>query len=131
VTAQTALAPVRAAAGRRLRRRHLWIIPGLAIAILGSRTDSSLVAIGAMVAGGIAPHLLALIAGIGQSHPEGGMPRRALAVFNAMHEPIVPAAIVVAQLTGVVPTLVFVAATAWMSHIVIGWGIGDGKRSHG
>jgi hypothetical protein len=130
VTAQTALAPVRVAARLRLRRRHLWIIPGLAIAILGSRTDSSLVAIGAMVAGGIAPHLLAVIAGIGQSHPEGRMPRRGLAVFNAMHEPIVPAAIVLAQLTGLVPTLIFVVATAWLSHIVIGWGIGDRKRSH-
>jgi hypothetical protein len=84
-----------------------------------------------MVAGGIAPHLLAVIAGIGQSHPEGRMPRRGLAVFNAMHEPIVPAAIVLAQLTGLVPTLIFVATTAWLSHIVIGWGIGDRKRSHG
>ncbi len=117
--------------GRRLRPRHLWLIPGLAIALIGSRTDSSLVAIGAMVVGGIAPHLLAVIAGIGQSRPDRGMPPRSLAIFNSMHEPILPAAVVVAQLTGLVPTLVFVAATAWLSHIVIGWGIGDRKRSDG
>jgi hypothetical protein len=111
----------------RLRLRHLWIVPGLAIAIIGSRTDSSLTAIGVMVAFGIAPHL-AFLAGIGQAHPAGGMAPRALAVFNALHQPIVPAAIVALNLTGVVPTLLFVGATAWLSHIVIGWGIGDGPR---
>jgi hypothetical protein len=114
--------------GRRLRPRHLWLIPGLAVAILGSRTDSSLMAIAVMVAFGIAPHL-AFLAGIGQPHPAGQMAPRALAVFNAMHNPIVPAAIVALNLTGVIPTLLFVGATAWLGHIVIGWGIGDGMRT--
>jgi hypothetical protein len=113
--------------GFRFRPRHLWILPGLAIAIVGSRTDSSLTAIGVMVAFGIAPHL-AFLAGIGQPRPAGGMAPRALAVFNAMHHPAIPAAVVALNLTGIVPTLVFVAATAWLSHIVIGWGIGDGPR---
>jgi hypothetical protein len=131
MSAQATATPVRTPAGRRLRPRHLWIIPGLAIALVGSRTDSSLVAIGAMVVGGIAPHLLAVIAGIGQPRANGRMAPRGLTVFNAMHEPVVPAAIVLAQLSGLVPTLVFVAATAWLSHIVIGWGIGDRKRSRG
>ena len=117
-----------ATSGRRLRLRHLWLIPGLAIAILGSRTDSSLAAIGVMVAFGIAPHL-AYLAGIGQPRPVGGMAPRALAVFNLMHLPIVPAAIVALNLTGLLPSLVFVAGTAWLSHIVIGWAIGDGLRS--
>jgi hypothetical protein len=114
--------------GRRLRPRHLWLVPGLAIAILGSRTDSSLLAIAVMVAFGIAPHL-AFLAGIGQAHPAGQMAPRALAVFNAMHNPIVPAAIMALNLTGVVPTLLFVGATAWLGHIVIGWAIGDGMRT--
>ena len=119
-----------ATTGRRLRARYLWLIPGLAIAILGSRTDSSLTAIGVMVAFGIAPHL-AFLAGIGQPHPRGEMAPRARAVFNALHQPIVPAAIIALNLTGVVPTLLFVGATAWLSHIVIGWGIGDGPRRAG
>ncbi len=114
--------------GRRLRPRHLWLVPGLAIAFLGSRTDSSLLAIAVMVAFGVAPHL-AFLAGIGQSHPAGQMAPRALAVFNAMHVPIVPAVIVALYLTGIVPTLLFVGATAWLSHIVIGWAIGDGLRT--
>lgn len=33
------------------------------------------------------------------------------------------------NLTGGVPTLLFVGATAWLSHIVIGWVIGDGLRT--
>ena len=116
--------------GRRLRPRHLWLIPGLAVAILGSRIDSSLTAIAVMVAFGIAPHL-AFLAGIGQAHPAGQMAPRALAVFNVMHHPIVPAAIVALNVTGVVPTLLFVGATAWLSHIVIGWAIGDRMRTAG
>src|SRR5690349_13018036 len=119
---------VTAKEGFRFRPRHLWIIPGLAIAIVGSRTDSSLTAIAVMVAFGVAPHL-AFLAGIGQSRPAGGMAPRALALFNAMHHPALPAAIVALNLTGVVPTLLFVGATAWLSHIVIGWGIGDGPRA--
>ena len=114
--------------GFRLRPRHLWIVPGLAVAIVGSRTDSSLTAIGVMVAFGIAPHL-AFLAGIGQTRAAGQMSSRALAVFNAMHHPAIPAGIIALNLTGVVPTLLFVGATAWLSHIVIGWGIGDGLRT--
>ena len=115
--------------GRRLRPRHLWLIPGLAIAIVGSRTDSSLTAIGVMVAAGIAPHLLAILAGLGQERPAGGMAPRVLAIFNAMHLPLVPAAIVALYLAGLVPSLVLVAGTAWLSHIVMGWAIGDGVRT--
>jgi hypothetical protein len=105
------------------------LIPGLAIALVGSRTDSSLAAIGVMVAFGLAPHLASFLAGIGQARPAGGMAPRALAVFNAMHHPAIPAAIVALNLTGVVPTLLFVGATAWLGHIVVGWGIGDGVRT--
>ena len=112
----------------RIRPRHLWWIPGLAVAILGSRTDSSLAAIGVMVAFGIAPHL-AFLAGMGQPRVAGHLAPRAAVLFNAMHVPIIPAAIVALHVsTGVVPSLVFVAATAWLSHIVIGWALGDGRR---
>jgi hypothetical protein len=117
-----------ATSGRRLRTRHLWLIPGLAIALLGSRTDSSLTAIGVMVAFGLAPHL-AFLAGIGQPHPAGQMAPRALVAFNAMHQPVVPAAIVALGVIGLVPSLLFVGATAWLGHIVIGWAIGDGPRA--
>ena len=128
MSAQTTVLGAPASAGRSLRPRHLWLIPGLAIAIVGSRTDSSLTAIGVMVAFGIAPHL-SFLAGIGQPHPAGQMAPRAVAAFNAMHQPIVPAAIVALGVTGLVPSLVFVGATAWLSHIVIGWAIGDGRRT--
>jgi hypothetical protein len=125
VASAAAVAPKQ---GFRFRPRHLWIVPGLAIAIVGSRTDPSLTGIGVMVAFGLAPHL-SFLAGIGQRRPAGGMAPRALAVFNAMHHPAIPPAIVALSLTGVIPTLLFVGATAWLSHIVLGWGIGDGIRS--
>ena len=129
MSAQATALSTPTSAGRRLRRRNLWLVPGLAIALLGSLTDSSLTAIGIMVAFGIAPHLLAAIAGIGQAHPGAQMAPRAIRIFNATHEPIVPAAIVALYLAGLASSLVLVAGTAWMSHVVIGWGIGDQKRS--
>ncbi len=114
--------------GRRPRLRHLWLIPGLTIAILGSQFDSSLAAIGVMVAFGMAPHL-AFLAGIGQRRPAGQMAPRAVAVFNAMHQPILPAVLLGLAATGVIPLILVVGGTAWLSHIVIGWGVGDGKRN--
>jgi hypothetical protein len=129
-SASVATAAVAPKPGFRFRPRHLWIIPGLAIAIVGSRTDSSVTAIGVMVAFGIAPHL-GFLAGIGQQRAVGQMAPRSRAFFNAMHLPVIPAAIVALNLTGVVPTLLFVGATAWLGHIVVGWGIGDRVRAAG
>ena len=128
MSAQATVVLAPASAGRRLRLGHLWLVPGLAIAILGSRMDSSLAGIGVMVAFGVAPHLASL-AGIGQSHPADEMAPRAIAAFNAMHQPVLPVILLGLAVTGLVPSILVVGGTAWLSHIVIGWAIGDGKRS--
>lgn len=106
--------------------RHLWLVPGLAIAIAANAQAAPLdVGLAIVLAFGIVPHLPVLL-GIRRPLPPG-----ATALFNAMHEPAVPVVLLALAAVGGLPVGV-VAALAWLSHIVIDWGLGDGLRSpHG
>ena len=112
----------------RLRIRHLWLVPGLAIALFGSaeaaRTGAGIVP---LLLFGIAPHL-AFLAGIGQRRLAGHMAPRAATVFNALHRPLVPVAILALNLVGLLSPFVYVGSLSWLSHIVTGRAIGDGHR---
>jgi deazaflavin-dependent oxidoreductase (nitroreductase family) len=115
-------------AGRRLRIRHLWIAPGLAIAIFANGQGDRLgVGIGALVLFGLAPDLTRLL-GIGHSHAHGHMAARAIPAFNLMHHPLSPVAVLALTSAGLLPPIAFVAALTWLGHIVIGFGIGDRLR---
>jgi hypothetical protein len=117
---------------RRLRRRHLWLIPGLAIAVyansLGERNG---VGIPALIAFGIAPHL-PLLLGLGRRR-DSGLRSFSVLAFNVLHHPVAALAAAavgaIGAATGWLPTVFLVAALVWFSHIVIGWGVGDGIRS--
>ena len=39
-------------------------------------------------------------------------------------------AVVIAGLTGVLSPLWLVGGMAWLGHVVIGWGVGDGAKTH-
>ena len=113
---------------RRLRLRHLWIVPGLAIAIFGNGEAQRLgVGIAALVAFGIAPDLPRLL-GLGQPHVRGQMPARAVRAFNLAHHPVAPLVVIVLAVTGVLPPIFYVASLVWLGHIVIGLGVGDRVR---
>jgi deazaflavin-dependent oxidoreductase (nitroreductase family) len=113
--------------GRRLRWRHLWIVPGLGIAILANQLGNEHgVGILALVAFGIAPDVPRLL-GLGR-RPVTSLPVR---VFNLMHHPAAPAAAVTVGVTGVVPPVWLVASLVWLGHVVIGWGVGDVPRKRG
>ena len=124
-TAQPA-APARA--GRRLRRRHLWLIPGLAIALFGNELGKAHdVGILSLIAFGIAPDLPRLLRYLGT-----GPAALAIRISNVLHHPLVAfAAFAVAAAGGandLVPIVVLVATVIWVSHVVIGWAVGDGIR---
>ena len=129
------LAPVAesrsAVAGQRTRRlgiRHLWIVPGLAIAVAGNMQAQGLgIGILALVAFGIAPDLPRLL-GIGQPRTSGHMAARAIRLHNLAHHPLPPLVLVGLSVAGVVPGVVQVAALIWLGHIVIGLGVGDRQR---
>jgi hypothetical protein len=118
-----------AASRRRLGPRHLWIIPGLAFAIYANIVagEHNLGLVPLLVFG-ILPKLPFFL-GIGQPTGRGQLPPRAVVGWNAMHHPVVPLALLGLAATGLLPALWTVAGLAWLSHIVVDWGLGDGLRS--
>jgi hypothetical protein len=114
---------------RRMTRRHLWLIPGLAVGVyastLAGQKDLGLLP---LLVFGIVPHL-SVLAGIGQPHVRGQLAPRAVPLFNAMHHPALPAAVVGLTAAGVLSPFWLVGALAWLAHIVVDWAFGDGLRS--
>jgi hypothetical protein len=105
--------------GRRLRRRHLWLIPGLAVAIYANTLgQANGVGILALIAFGIAPDVPRLFGTLGRP------------AHDALHQPLVAvgvlavAAVAVAT-TNVLPIFWLVGALVWVGHIMVGWGVGD------
>ncbi len=114
---------------RRLRLRHAWIVPGLGIALFANAQAGTLhVGLVPLLVFGIVPHLTVLL-GIGQPHARGQLATRAVPMFNAMHHPAVPLTLLGLGVAGVLPAFWLVGAMAWLSHIVVDWGFGDGPRT--
>jgi hypothetical protein len=115
--------------GRRLRRRHLWLIPGLAVAIYANLLgEDHGVGILALVLFGLAPDLPRWILG----RFGGQVGSLAIPMSNLMHQPLVAfAALAIAAAgaaNGIIPIVALVATLVWSSHIVVGFGLRDGLR---
>ncbi|HJP88185.1 MAG TPA: hypothetical protein VJ850_04055 [Candidatus Limnocylindrales bacterium] len=126
--AGTAQAAAPARTGRRLRRRHLWLIPGLAIAVFGNELGKAHdVGILSLIAFGITPDLPRLLRYLGK-RPASVATR----ISNLLHHPLVAFAAFAVAAAGaandLIPVVVLVATVIWVSHIVIGWAVGDGIR---
>jgi hypothetical protein len=118
-----------APSGRRLRRRHLWLIPALAIAVVAnSEAAKHGLGLWPLLTFGIVPHLPALL-GVGQPHARGQMARRAVPLFNLMHHPVPPLLLVGLAVTSVLAPLWLVGGLAWFSHIVGDLAFGQGLRT--
>jgi len=108
--------------GRRLRRRHLWLIPGLAVAIYANTLgQANGVGILALIAFGIAPDIPRLFGTRGRP------------VHNVLHQPLLAAgaltvAAVAIATTNVLPIFWLVGALVWIGHVIVGWGVGDVPR---
>ncbi len=100
-----------------LKRRHLWLVPGLAIAIFANgQAGSHGLGIAPLLIFGILPHVPALMA-------------RATRLFNDLHHPFPPMVVLLVAWFGLVPPVALVGSLAWLSHIVVDWALGDGVRS--
>jgi hypothetical protein len=109
---------VREGTGLRLRRRHLWLVPGLAIAIVASEVGKANgVGILTLIAFGIAPDLPRLIGSRGRL------------AHNVLHQPAAPLLAVALTATGLVPIVWLVGSLVWLGHVVAGRGVGDVPRS--
>jgi deazaflavin-dependent oxidoreductase (nitroreductase family) len=126
-----ATSPLRSASnGRRLRLRHAWLIPGLAIMLYANLQVGPLgVGILPILVFGIAPDLPRLL-GLGQPTVRGRMVSRAVPVFNLMHHPAPSIALVALGAVGVILPALYVGGLAWLGHIVVGLGVGDRVRHH-
>ena len=123
-TAQAASPP-----RRRLARRHLWLIPGLAIAFYANaQAGEHGLGIGVLLLFGIVPHLPALL-GVGQPHARGQMAARAVPLFNVMHHPAPPLLVLGLAAAGILSPFWLVGALAWFSHIVVDLAFGSGLRT--
>ena len=109
--------------GRHLRPRHLWLVPGLALALFASTQASQL-------AVGLVPLLLF---GIVPDVPRFVWRRRPAMVmlYSALHQPALALGLLIATaVTGAAP-FAYVGALAWLGHIVVGWAAGDRPRTAG
>jgi Domain of unknown function (DUF4260) len=113
----------------RIARRHLWLVPGLVIALYANaQAGQHGLGLGPLLLFGIVPHLPALL-GIGQPHAEGQMAPRAVPLFNAMHHPVPPLVVLAFAAAGILSPFWLVGALAWFSHIVVDQAFGHGLRT--
>lgn len=114
---------------RRLALRHLWIVAGLAVAVYANaQATQHDLGLAPLLVFAILPHLSVLV-GIGQAHARGQLAPRAVPLFNAMHHPVLPLAVLGLAAAGFLPPFWLVGALAWIGHIVVDWGFGDGLRT--
>jgi F420H(2)-dependent quinone reductase len=113
---------------RRLALRHLLVVPGIGLALLASvQANAHGVGLVPLLVFGIVPHLTVAL-GIGQPHARGQLAPRAVPIFNAMHHPALPLAVLGLAVANVLPPFWLVGALAWLGHIVVDWAKGDGLR---
>lgn len=112
----------------RLQRRHLLVIAGLWLAIVGNALAKDHgIGIAAVIGFSLVPSL-PLLLGIGQARARGRVAERVVRPFNAAHEPLVPAALFVLGAAGALPPVATVGALVWLGSIVVALGLGDGLR---
>ena len=103
--------------GLRLRRQHLWLVPGLAIAIVANEVGKANgVGILTLIAFGIAPDLPRLLGSRGRL------------AHNLLHQPAAPLVAVALAATSIVPIVWLVGSLVWLGHVVAGRGVGDVPR---
>lgn len=112
----------------RLHLRHAWVVPGLALSVYAS-LESSRFGVGLIVllAFGIVPHVPALV-GLLMPHAKGQLPPRMVLIHNVLHDPTPPIVLLGLGLANALPPIAIVGGLAWISHIIVDWALGDGKR---
>lgn len=72
---------------------------------------------------------LSFLAGAGVKTEHGRLAPRAVPIYNFVHRPVVPLALIAAASFDVVPVFWFVAGLSWLVHIAIDRVVGYGLRT--
>jgi len=72
---------------------------------------------------------LAFLAAIGAKTEPGRLAPRAVSLYNLVHRPVLPLAVIAAASFDVVPVFWFVAGLSWLAHIAIDRVVGYGLRT--
>ena len=128
-TGRMTLASTRRAGGLAIARRLGWLAAfGAAIGFAAFEVIEHGLGPLPIVAFLIMPDL-AMLAGIGQPHLPRQLPARAVPVYNLLHQPLLPIAVVVIALILPLDLFWFVAGLAWFAHIAIDRAVGYGQRT--
>jgi len=76
----------------------------------------------------IAPDL-SFVAGVGQSAAPGQLPTNAVPVYNLVHRPLLPMALIAATSVGPLSVFWLAAGLAWLTHIAVDRVTGYGLRT--
>ena len=72
---------------------------------------------------------LSFLAGAGVTTEHGQLAPRAVPIYNFVHRPFVPLALIAAASFGLLPVFWFVAGLSWLAHIAIDHAAGYGLRT--
>ncbi|HYO42810.1 MAG TPA: DUF4386 domain-containing protein [Candidatus Limnocylindrales bacterium] len=116
----------------QLRRRHLLVLAGLALAVVGNaEAEEHGIGLATVLVFSLVPSL-PLLLGMGQPKIRGHLAARVVPLFNAAHEPLLPLMVSGLGVIGVLPAVALSGGLVWLGSIVIAWGLGDGLReAHG
>ena len=109
--------------------RTLWLcvaVAGSASAVVAVMTDH--VGLWPVVVFAIAPDL-SFLAGAGESASPGQLPKNAVPVYNLVHRPLLPLALMIAASVGLVSEFWLAAGLSWLIHIAVDRAAGFGLRT--
>lgn len=109
--------------------RWAWLIvalAGAASAVVAVMTHH--VELWPVVVFAVAPDL-SFLAGVGQSAAPGQLPKRAVPVYNLVHQPMLPMALMASAWLDLAPRFWFAAGLSWLTHIAVDRVSGFGLRT--
>jgi hypothetical protein len=115
-------------AGRLVVRRAAWLVFAVALVAFAAAEVGKLhLGPWPIVVFLIFPDL-SFLAAIGVPTEQGRLATRAVPIYNFVHRPIVPLAIISVATLGLVPRFWLVAGVSWLAHIAIDRTVGYGLR---
>jgi hypothetical protein len=114
---------------RRLARRSAWLIGAVSLlAFAVSEVGKHHLGPWPILFFVVFPDL-SFLAGAGVETEHGRLAPRAVPIYNFVHRPVVPLALIAAASFDVVSVFWFVAGLSWLAHIAIDRVVGYGLRS--